>query len=219
MIWRVRMSESWRRSRPDTSGRIPRATRRVIPSASDAVQRRVGDLGESLGEIAGDAGFDVAQGVDGIAKPIAETSSVPLSSIGSHEVAEALLVQVVRAIALMVGQRGGFCVDVCGSGPIRFRTGLELDGFERREVVEVDLGGGQQRRVVGRGGELLVGVVGGVSAMFTMVVEDHPPRIPGRGEITESGCVDLACLGERAQELVGLSVRRDADPGGRGGHR
>lgn len=171
----------------------------------DAVQRRVGDLGESLGEIAGDAGFDVAQGVDGIAEAHRRDEFGALVQHRIHEVAEALLVQVVRAIALMVGQRGGFCVDVCGSGPIRFRTGLELDGFERREVVEVDLGGGQQRRVVGRGSELLVGVVGGVSAMFTMVVEDHPARgYPAAGDHRVRVHVDLACLGERAQELVGL---------------
>ena len=48
----------------------------------DAVQRR-GDLGESLGEIAGDAGLMLLRALMALPKPIAETSSVPLSSIGS----------------------------------------------------------------------------------------------------------------------------------------
>ncbi len=84
--------------------------------------------------------------------------------------------------------RGGIVVGAVGGG------------VGDREVSQVDLGGGQQRRVVGLRRELLVHLLGPVGAVLAVVVVDHPAR--GHSAARDDAGrveVDLTGLGEHAQ--------------------
>lgn len=73
---------------------------------TNAVQRWVGHLREALREESGDIGLDVGEGVDRI------TESHRRDPLGTglqhriHEVAKALLVEVIGGVALVIGEFG-----------------------------------------------------------------------------------------------------------------
>ena len=161
---------------------------------TDAVERRVGDLGESLRKVTSHAAFAVAECVDGVAVTHGGDLFGSVREHRIHQEFETFLIQGVRHVALM--NLEGAVVAGRGADLLRWHGGNVFDQDSRLL---------QQRLVVALSGNLFQSFAGSVGMAIAMIEVQHSAGLDAATVNHRLGCErDLSGFGECAHVVVCL---------------